>query len=168
MTKQPSLAQRLQELRCVIFDVEGVLSLQSRAHQPSFTENLILEEDRHAIKTLIKEGFIVGVISSGRSSLMKKNLLDLGVKWIYMGADLKVDAYEEIKSLCHLTDQQCAHMGDGLADLPVFEKVGFSVTVPHACPSIKKAADYCTKKQGAWGAAGEFVDLIFYYQRGCH
>lgn len=168
MINDHSLAQRLQQLRCLIFDMEGILSVQSRVSRPPFTENLLLDVDRESLKKLIDAGFIVAVISSGRSSLMKKNLLDIGIKWVYMGAYFKIEPYEEIKSLCGLTDSECAHMGDGPADVPLFEKVGFAVTVPHAELSLHHKAHYCTTAQGAWGAVREFADLIFYYQRRCH
>lgn len=168
MIKHHSLAQRLQQLRCIIFDVEGILSTQSRVNQYPYTENMLFDDDRVAIKRLINEGFTVAVISSGRSSLMKKNLQDIGVKWVYMGASLKINAYEELLELSGFSDADCAHVGDGCADLPLFERVAIAVTVPDAPPEVRLKAHYCTQAQGAWGAVKEFVDLILFYQRGCH
>lgn len=168
MITDHSLAQRLQQLRCIIFDVEGILSVQNRANQYPYTENMLFPDDKNSIKKLINEGFIVAVISSGRSSLIKKNLQDLGVKWIYMGCSIKLTAYEELLELCGLSDKECAHMGDGSADIPLFERASIAVTVPHAPPEVRLKAHYCTQAQGAWGAVKEFVDLILFYQRGCH
>jgi 3-deoxy-D-manno-octulosonate 8-phosphate phosphatase (KDO 8-P phosphatase) len=162
------LAQRLQRLRCVIFDIDGVLTIQGRINQYDESDNLLFDEDKNAIKKLIFEGFLVAIISSGRSSLIKKNLQDIGIKWIYMGIPWKIDAYEEILRLNHLIDNDCAYMGDGPADLAVMQRVSVAVTVPHASSEIRATAHYCTHAPGACGAVREFVDLLLFYQRRHH
>jgi 3-deoxy-D-manno-octulosonate 8-phosphate phosphatase (KDO 8-P phosphatase) len=117
---------------------------------------------------LIDNDFIIGVISSGGSKILRKHLQDLNIPFIYLGVQNKVEVYQEIKTSLSLEDHHFSHMGDGPLDAELFSKVGFSISVPNAPFDIKSQALYCTQSEGGWGAVAEVAKLILYYQRGYH
>ena len=51
-------------------------------------------------------------------------------------------------------------MGDDLLDLPIMRRVGLSIAVADAHPSILPFAHWVTEKLGGEGAAREVCDLI--------
>ena len=162
------LIQKIFPLKCLLFDVEGILTLQYRSLKPPFSTDLFYHEDRLALMEMIQKEFIIGIISSGETKLLRKTLDDIKVPFIYLGVRDKVAAYEEMKMALNLEPHQFAHMGDGPLDAALFEKVGFSISVPNAPVEIQKKALYCTQKEGGWGAVEEICHLILHYQRGYH
>lgn len=162
------LIQKILSLKCLLFDVEGILTLQHRSFQPPFITDLFYQDDRNALVDMIHRDFIIGVISSGETKLLRKNLQDMKIPFIYLGIQNKLIPFEEMQRALHLNLSQFAHMGDGEKDLPLFERVGFSISVPNAPIAIQKKASYCTTREGGWGAVAEACALIAHYQRSYH
>ena len=52
------------------------------------------------------------------------------------------------------------YIGDGYVDMPVMEKVGFSVSVPNAHDEVKELADFVTKKYGGEGVMVEVAKYV--------
>ena len=59
-----------------------------------------------------------------------------------------------------LAAEDCAHIGDDLPDLAIFDACGFAVTVPHAPPRVRERAHFVTARDGGAGAVREIADLI--------
>ena len=72
----------------------------------------------------------------------------------------KIPAYEELKRKYNLEDSEIVYIGDGLIDIPVMLKSGFSVSPQNAHQSVKDIADYITEKSGGEGVLREVVELI--------
>jgi len=162
------LIQRIFPLKCLLFDVEGILTLQYRSLQPPFVTDLFYHEDRLALMEMLQKEFIIGIISSGETKLLRKICQDMKIPFIYLGVRDKVAAFEEMRAALNFKPENFSHMGDGPLDADLFEKVGFSISVPNASIDIQKKALYCTKKEGGWGAVSEACQLILHYQRGYH
>ncbi len=162
------MIQKISPLKCLLFDVDGVLTLQYRSLQPPFVTDLFYHEDRQALTEMMQKDFIIGIISSGETKLLQKICNHMKIPFIYLGVRNKVAVFEEIQSALNLKSSEFAHMGDGALDAALFEKVGFSISVPNAPIDIQKKALYCTKKEGGWGAVAEACRLILHYQRGYH
>ena len=52
------------------------------------------------------------------------------------------------------------YMGDDVLDMPLLNRVGFSVAVPNAREEVKAICDYITIARGGRGAVREVIDLI--------
>ena len=61
----------------------------------------------------------------------------LGIDRVIQGAEDKLTPWEALRGELDLPAAACAHIGDDLPDVPVFARCGFSVTVPHAPPSVR-------------------------------
>ena len=53
-----------------------------------------------------------------------------------------------------------AYVGDDVPDLPLFQAVGFAISVPNGHPQIRKAAHHVTERGGGQGAASDVCRLI--------
>ena len=59
-----------------------------------------------------------------------------------------------------MSDEEILHIGDDILDLPIFKKVGFSVSPADGNPLVTDAADYVTERKGGHGAVRETTDLL--------
>ena len=59
-----------------------------------------------------------------------------------------------------LAAEQLAYAGDDWIDLPVLQRVGLAVTVPHAPAEVQAAAHWITTRAGGAGAVRELCELL--------
>lgn len=72
----------------------------------------------------------------------------------------KVKALEEILAEAGVTTNECAYIGDDVADISVMHRVALAVAVADAVAEAKQAAHYITALKGGQGAVREVCDLI--------
>tara|TARA_Y100001978_G_scaffold34137_1_gene29930 strand:+ start:326 stop:862 length:537 start_codon:yes stop_codon:yes gene_type:complete len=85
---------------------------------------------------------------------------ELKIDDVYNGVIRKIDAYNELKEKYDIEDKEICFIGDDIIDIPLFEKVGFAVTVSNAPEYIKRYVHYTTKIPGGHGAVREVIDMI--------
>ena len=156
-----TLKARARKIRCVFIDIDGVMT-DCKLYLTHDGEELkaVNVRDGYGMKALLKAGIQIGVISGRPSVAMQKRLEWLGIPHIYLNTENKLPAYEEVKRKLGITDAQCAHIGDDVPDLPLFERVGLSVCPSDAHPRAAKVADYKSKYRGGDGCIREVADLI--------
>ena len=86
----------LKKIRAIVFDVDGVLSSQTitlhTTGEPMRTVNI---KDGYAIQYAVKSGLIIAIITGACTNSIKLRYSRLGVEDIYMGADVKIDVFNE-------------------------------------------------------------------------
>ena len=124
----------LKKIRAVVFDVDGVLSAEtitlSAEGEPLRTVNI---KDGYAIQLACKRGLRVAVITGGNTAAVRKRYEGLGVEDIYMGAGVKLVAYEELLGKYSLTDEEVMYVGDEIPDYEVMRRVGYACCPKDAC-----------------------------------
>jgi 3-deoxy-D-manno-octulosonate 8-phosphate phosphatase (KDO 8-P phosphatase) len=161
VTSLAEVRRRASKIRCLFLDIDGVMTDCKLYLTPDGEElKAVNVKDGLGIKMLMKAGVQVAVISGRPSLAMQKRLSSLGIEHVYLNTEDKVTAYEEVKKALALTDEQCAHMGDDVPDLPLFERVGLALAVADAHPTAKLAADWTAANRGGDGAIREAVDLL--------
>jgi 3-deoxy-D-manno-octulosonate 8-phosphate phosphatase (KDO 8-P phosphatase) len=155
------LTDKLRKIRLVIFDVDGVL-----------TDNTVfMGADGFEIKRFniadglgtymaIRHGLIIAFLSGRHSAATISRGKELGVTEIIQNPSNKLDSYTDLKLKYKLEDENIAYMGNDLVDVGVMRQCGLAIAVPDSPQLVLKAADYVTKKQGGFGAAREFLDMI--------
>jgi 3-deoxy-D-manno-octulosonate 8-phosphate phosphatase (KDO 8-P phosphatase) len=153
--------QRAKKVKLLICDIDGVFS-DGRIYLGNQGEELkaFNTKDGFGIKALINSGFEVAVITGRHSQIVQQRMTSLTVQHIYQGQENKLIAYQELKNMLNLTDEQIAYIGDDGPDMPVMEQVGFAVAVNDAHPLIKRIAHYTTLLPGGFGAVRELTDLL--------
>lgn len=152
---------RAKKIRCLFLDIDGVMT-DCKLYLAADGSELkaVNVKDGYGIKHLMRNGVEVAVISGRPSEAMQKRLEWLGLKHIYLNTEEKIPAYEAVKKALKLTDAQCAHMGDDVPDIPLFERVGLALAVADAHPKALKAAHWKSKNIGGNGAIREAADMI--------
>jgi 3-deoxy-D-manno-octulosonate 8-phosphate phosphatase (KDO 8-P phosphatase) len=160
-----ALNERARNIRCVVFDVDGVLTDCKLYLAPDGTElKAVHVRDGLGMKMLLRAGLEVAVISGRPSVAMHRRFSELGVQHIWLDVAHKNPAFDELLQRTGLDPSQIAVMGDDLPDLPLFERAGLALTVADAHPAALAAAHWVSRWSGGNGAAREACDLILQAQ----
>ncbi|MFM7227097.1 MAG: KdsC family phosphatase [Betaproteobacteria bacterium] len=160
-TTEQLAMKRAQNVRLMIFDVDGVLTdggLRYGAGGEAIKTFHVL--DGHGIKLLQQFNVKAAIISARESDIVKRRATDLGIDLLHQGVHDKRAAFEQLISALSLDPAQCGYMGDDVIDLPVMTRVGFCASVPNAHPEVKTRAHLLTHAKGGHGAAREVCDFI--------
>ncbi len=160
------ILDRARAIRLLILDVDGVLT-DGRLYYSESGEELkaFSTQDGAAIKMLGDAGVIVAIVTGRQSRLVERRATELGVQHLYQGAADKARALEHLTGKTGIDRAQTAHVGDDLPDLPLFNRVALTFSVPLAHPEVIARADYVTQAPAGRGAVREVCQLIMVAQR---
>ena len=151
----------LKKIKAVIFDVDGVLSAETiTLHpngEPMRTVNI---KDGYAIQLAMKLGLRIVILTGGTTESVRLRYERLGMEDIYMGAAVKLNAYEDFKAKYSLGDEEIIYMGDDIPDLPVMQRSGCPCCPADACAEIKDISIYISQKNGGYGCARDVIEQV--------
>jgi 3-deoxy-D-manno-octulosonate 8-phosphate phosphatase (KDO 8-P phosphatase) len=157
--------QRAQDIQCVIFDVDGVLTdgklffdLKGQEYKSFHAQ------DGQGLKLLQQNGIEVAIISGRSSPIVETRMKNLGVTHVYQGQENKVAAFNDLLAKLSITAGHVAHVGDDLPDLAIMNRARLSVATKDANPSILPYCQGQTMRLGGLGAAREVCDAILMAQ----
>lgn len=155
------LMSKLQAIRLLICDVDGVLS-DGKIYMGNAGEELktFHTHDGFGLKALMHEQIQVAVITGRNSRIVSDRMGALGVQHIFQGQGNKLPAFQELLATLNLQPHEVAYIGDDVIDLPVMYQAGVGIAVANAHPKVKSDADYVTVVRGGEGAVREVCDLI--------
>ncbi len=155
------LKTRIERIKVVIFDVDGVLTDGSIIYDDGGRELKVFNvRDGHGIKLLKRSGIECAIMTSRRSAVVDKRAEELGIEMVIQGAKDKLVAYSEFKEATGYTDEEIAYMGDDLVDMPVMRRAGLAISVCDGVKELKEIAHYITENRGGRGAVREVAELI--------
>jgi 3-deoxy-D-manno-octulosonate 8-phosphate phosphatase (KDO 8-P phosphatase) len=160
-TAKEALNRRLRKIRCLLMDVDGVLT-DGKLHFTSdgIESKTFHVQDGHGIAMAQRVGLTIGFISGRPSKATTQRAADLGVKIVLQKAVNKMEMVEIVKRQHGFTNEEIAFIGDELVDLPVLRRVGLAVAVPNAMDEVRRAAHYVTRHRGGDGAVREVIEMI--------
>lgn len=160
-TVDASLINTAKHIKLVICDVDGVFS-DGLVYMGNQGEELktFHTRDGYGIKTLMKAGIHVAVITGRQSQIVENRMRALGISLIYQGQEDKLIAYRDICQKLALAPDHIAYIGDDLIDWPVMAQVALKVCVADGHPLLRQRANYITHIKGGHGAVREVCDLI--------
>jgi 3-deoxy-D-manno-octulosonate 8-phosphate phosphatase (KDO 8-P phosphatase) len=155
------LATLARDIRLFTCDVDGVLT-DGRIYLADDGREMkaFCALDGVGIKMLAAAGVAVAWITGSNAPVVALRARSLGVELVVQGAEDKLAAWEKLRSGLDLAASKCAHIGDDLPDLPVLERCGLALTVPHAPAALIERAHYVTRREGGAGAVREACELI--------
>ncbi|MGV8934072.1 MAG: KdsC family phosphatase [Gallionellaceae bacterium] len=155
------LAQRIQAIRLIAFDVDGVLTDGGLYLSDSGEEFKRFNSlDGHGLKMLKASGVEIAIITGRTSRCVEMRAKNLGITRLYQGVEDKWEAMQKLLDELKLTAAEAAFMGDDVIDLPVMRRVGFSITVPNSPQIVRDHAHYLAMREGGHGAVRETCELI--------
>ena len=151
----------MAEIRCVIFDVDGVLT-DGRLFYGGRNEALraFHVHDGFAIHWLERLG-ITPVILTGKSSIgVEARAAELGIEHVIQGSRDKLADLNRLLETLEIKIDEVAMIGDDLPDLPVLMVCGYPIAVANAVVEVKAAAKYVTEQTGGRGAVREALEHL--------
>lgn len=153
--------ENLLKVRAFVFDIDGVLSLQTIGLNtfgvPNRTVNL---RDGYAIQYAVKKGYPVGVISGSSSKEYQRRLRLLGVKDIYLNSRSKLDHFNSFLKKHKLDKSEVLFMGDDIPDYQVMKEAGVPVCPSDADSEIRQVAVYISDKKGGEGCVRDVIEQV--------
>ena len=160
-----NLIEKAKKIRCVICDVDGVLTDGRLYMDQSGNEQKAFHvQDGMGLKMLQAAGIEVAIITTTRNGIIDSRMQQLAIKHYYKGQVEKETAYKDLKLKLNFPDDAFAYIGDDLPDLPIIRQVGFGVAVSNAVPQVKEFALFQTEKTGGRGGVREVCDFILHAQ----
>lgn len=153
--------QRAKDIKCVIFDVDGVLSDGKLFFDLKGNEYKSFHaQDGQGLKLLQQSGIAVAIISGRSSPIVDRRMKSLGINHVYQGQENKIAAFNDLLDKLKLNGNQIAHVGDDLPDLALMRRARLAIAVNDANPSILPFCHGQTARLGGHGAAREVCDSI--------
>ena len=157
---------RLQPIRMILTDVDGVLTdgrIQLDANTFAETKSFHVH-DAAGIVYWHRSGGLSGFLSGRSAPVVERRAQELGVIEVHLGFLDKEPILDRILERHQLKAEQVAYIGDDLLDLPVLQRVGYSVAPPEARPDVLSAVDYVTRVGAGFGVMREVIELVMQAQ----
>lgn len=151
--------ERLKDIKAFIFDVDGVLSMDTtpldESGDPLRTANI---KDGFAIRYALQNGFQVAIITGGNTQRVKLRYKKLGVEHIYLNSFNKTECLNDILTKTGLKKDEILYMGDDLVDYTIMKEVGVPTCPLDAVPEIKAISLYISDKKGGEGCVRDIIE----------
>jgi 3-deoxy-D-manno-octulosonate 8-phosphate phosphatase (KDO 8-P phosphatase) len=155
------LQRKAASIRLVIFDVDGVLTDGRLLFGSDGSEFKTFHvRDGHGIKMLQSNDIDVAIISGRSTPAVERRMAELAVKHVYLGAQDKTAALEDLLARTNVSAEQAAYVGDDVVDIPVMRRVGLAIAVQDADPYVKRHAHWLTPSNGGRGAARDVSEFL--------
>jgi 3-deoxy-D-manno-octulosonate 8-phosphate phosphatase (KDO 8-P phosphatase) len=151
--------ERLQKVKCFVFDIDGVLT-DGQLHilqDGTMLRNMNIK-DGYALRQAFLKGYSIFVISGSNAEGVKQRLKNLGIEEVYLNCKDKLDQLSSLLVKHNLTYENVLYMGDDLPDLEVMRKCGVATCPNDAVRQIKEASIYISDYLGGKGAVRDVIE----------
>lgn len=153
------------QINTLIFDVDGVLT---NGIVTVYPDGQLLRhmniKDGYALKSAVKSGFRVCIISGGSNEGVRTRLQKLGITDIYLGAHNKINQFNELVEKYNLNKENVLYMGDDIPDIPVMQQIGMPCCPNDAVREVQQISKYISDKKGGEGCARDVIEQIMRVQ----
>lgn len=157
------LNERAGAIRLLALDADGVLTdgriwiadASGREWAMGFSVR-----DGYGVRSAIRAGIEVAVISGRDSYGLRLRLSELGIRRVSLRCRDKQAALTEMLGELGLEPLQAAFVGDDVPDLPAMRLAGLAVAVADAHAEVRNEADWVTTLPGGRGAVREVCDFL--------
>ena len=162
---EKSYKEIMPQITTFIFDIDGVLTNGVVTIFPDgeMVRNMNIK-DGYALKTAVKSGYNVCIISGGTNEAVRKRFEVLGITNVYLGAHNKIDQFNEYINLNNIKPEHILYMGDDIPDYPVMAEVGLPCCPKDAVPEIKNISAYISHKKGGAGCVRDVIEQVLKVQ----
>ena len=165
MSLSSEIFQKAKGIRCLICDVDGVLtdgSVYLDNHEGELKAFNI--KDGLGIKLMQRAGIETAIITGRNSPVVSRRMKELGITHFYQGQADKSAAFNDLLQKLSLSADEVAYVGDDLPDLPLMKQVGIGFAPADAASFVREKADYLLQTDGGKGAVREIAELLLQIQ----
>lgn len=151
----------LTKIKALAFDVDGVLSSDViPLHPGGEPMRTVSVKDGYALQLAVRQGFLIAIITGGRTEAVLKRFAYLGIEDIYMGSSVKISDYCHFREKYGLKDEEILYMGDDIPDLQVMETCGLPCCPKDAVPDVKNSSVYISHVRGGEGCGRDVIEQV--------
>jgi 3-deoxy-D-manno-octulosonate 8-phosphate phosphatase (KDO 8-P phosphatase) len=155
------MIEKFREIKCFVFDVDGVLTNGNLLVMPGGTMLRTMNvKDGYALQLAVKKGYIVIVISGGNSAEVAERLNKLGISDVYMQTEDKLSLLKSLMEKYSLSPKHVLFMGDDMPDYALLTFAGLPCCPADAVPEIKKLSKYISPYKGGEGCARNVIEMV--------
>lgn len=160
-----SLTERARRIRLLTLDVDGVLT-DGRVYVDDHGREMkaFSALDGLGMKLAAHAGIAIAWITGSNAPVVAHRARQLGIHHVALGADHKLPVWERLRTELGVAPEACAHFGDDLPDIPLFDRCGLAMTVPEASATVVARAHFVTRAAGGRGAVREACEMILVAQ----
>ena len=159
-----SYKEKLKDINCFIFDVDGVLTNGDvLVYKGEFIRSLN-SKDAYAIQYASKIGYQIFIITGGYSEDLIAKLLSLGIKEVHSKISNKLKLYTDLKKKYSFKDQNTVYIGDDIPDFQIMKSVGIATCPSDAVAEIKAISHYHSPFQGGKGCVRDIIEQVLKVQ----
>lgn len=155
----------LNKIKALVFDVDGVLSRQTinlaSSGEPARTVNT---KDGYALQYAVKQGMKIAIITGARTESVKIRYSKLGIKDIFLAAQVKIDIFKEWAEKNNLTLGEILYMGDDIPDFEIMQITGCPCCPSDAVAEIKEISKYISNYAGGEGCVRDVIETVMRVQ----
>lgn len=151
----------LKKIKAIIFDVDGVLSLNTVAMDnegvPVRTMNI---KDGYAIQLAVKLGLKIALMTGGRNEEIRKRYAYLGVQDVFLNCKVKLNTWDTYLKENNLQPEEIIYVGDDIPDYEIMQRAGCPCCPKDACADIKAISTYISDCNGGMGVARDIIEQV--------
>ncbi len=162
IAKNPLKAEAADKIRCIIMDIDGVLTDGGIGWGP-FAEGEIKffnVRDGAGIKMASRAGILVGCLSGRESEANRHRSRELKLDFLYEKCLQKKVGLEQLLKEQQLAPEECMYIGDDLIDIPAMRCCGIGIAVADGADELDLVCHFRTSKNGGRGAVREAIEWL--------
>jgi 3-deoxy-D-manno-octulosonate 8-phosphate phosphatase (KDO 8-P phosphatase) len=146
----------------VVLDVDGCLTDGKIIYSEKGDEVKAFNvKDGLAIKSWLRMGKEVAIITGRRSQIVSRRAEELGIRHLYQGADNKADVLEKLAEKLCIAHENIAAIGDDLNDYKMLRLCGMAFVPNNASPYVKGIAQHVLSRNGGDAVVREMMEYLF-------
>lgn len=156
-----NLLREFGDVRCFVFDVDGVLTDSSVLLLDNGLQARKMNiKDGLALQMASKAGYEVVIISGASSEPVQQRFDYLGIKNVHLGVGNKADLMDSIRKELKLEWSSVLFMGDDLPDKGLLNLAGLSCCPADAAFEIQQICKYISDKKGGEGCVRDVIEKV--------
>jgi len=161
MAPENSAGVRLETIRAVAIDVDGVLSDGGLFWGPGGEEwKRFCFADIMGVSLARRAGLILALVSGENSPLVDRYAEKMLIRHVVKGCRDKAAALREFAAAAGVKLTEICFIGDDVNDLPAMAIAGLSAAPANAASVVLERANFIAKSSGGNGAVRELMDAL--------
>ena len=163
MSRVPTVAERMMNVRALVCDVDGVLTDGRLNYAGDDEIKSFSVADGFGITLAKQAGWHVAFLTARGGVAVERRARELSVH-LEIGQRKKGEAFLALCEKFQLSAANVAYMGDDWLDLPAMQLAGLAATVPNAAAAVRQRAQWLASVEGGSGAVRELIEAVLRVQ----
>lgn len=155
------------KIRAFVFDVDGVMTDGGILGTETGELYRVYDaKDGFGLRMAAMNGFIMGIITGGRSESILQRGLKMGFEPedIYLHSRNKIDDFNDFCCRHSVRPEEVMYFGDDIPDICIMEVCGLAACPSDAVDEVKEIADYISERPGGKQFIRQTLEMVMRLQ----